>query len=78
MCLALLDGKIHQAFRYNSIMFIDIPVIFIAIILERIFKENKIVKKVINAIYIVLLIITIIYGVLRNIPYFSFLAPTDI
>ncbi len=78
MCLSLLDGKIYQAFRYNPVVFIDIPVILIAFILEKCFKGNKSIKNITNVIFLVLLIITIIFGVLRNIPYFKFLAPTSI
>lgn len=76
--LSLIDGDIYQAFRYNPIIFIDIPLIIIASIIDFIYKDNKKVKKVTNAIYIMLLIITLVFGVLRNIPYFSFLAPTTL
>lgn len=76
--LSLIDGDIYQAFRYNPIIFIDIPLIMITSIIDFIYKDNKKVKKVTNAIYIMLLIITLVFGVLRNIPYFSFLAPTTL
>lgn len=76
--LSLIDGDIYQAFRYNPIIFIDIPLIIITSIIDFIYKDNKKVKKVTNAIYIMLLIITLVFGVLRNIPYFSFLAPTTL
>lgn len=76
--LSLIDGDIYQAFRYNPIIFIDIPLIMITSIIDFIYKDNKKVKKVTNVIYIMLLIITLVFGVLRNIPYFSFLAPTTL
>lgn len=76
--LSLIDGDIYQAFRYNPIIFIDIPLIIITSIIDFIYKDNKKVKKVTNVIYIMLLIITLVFGVLRNIPYFSFLAPTTL
>lgn len=76
--LSLIDGNIYQAFRYNPIIFIDIPLIMITSIIDFIYKDNKKVKKVTNVIYIMLLIITLVFGVLRNIPYFSFLAPTTL
>jgi len=76
--LSLIDGNIYQAFRYNPIIFIDIPLIIITSIIDFIYKDNKKVKKVTNVIYIMLLIITLVFGVLRNIPYFSFLAPTTL
>ena len=74
--LSLMEGEFYQAFRYNPIIFIDVPLIIITSIIDFIFKNNKKVRKVTNVIYIMLLIITLIFGVLRNIPYFSFLAPT--
>lgn len=76
--LSLIEGDIYQAFRYNPIIFIDIPIIIITSIIDFIFKENKKVKKVTNIIYIMLLVLTLVFGVLRNIPYFSFLAPTTL
>lgn len=76
--ISLIEGDLYQAFRYNQIVFVDIPIIVITSIIDFIYKDNKKVKKVTNIIYIMLLVITLTFGVLRNIPYFSFLAPTDI
>ncbi len=78
LCLALADGKIYQAFRYNPIIFVDVPLILITFIIKKIFKNKEEAKKLNNIIYIFLIIITIIFGVLRNTPYFSFLAPTQL
>jgi hypothetical protein len=78
MCLSLLKGEIYQAFRYNPIIFIDVPIIIISLFLEKCFKNVKNINKITNVIFIILLIITIIFGVLRNIPQLSFLAPTEI
>ncbi len=77
--LSLLKGDFYQAFRYNSIIFIDIPLILFLGFFERLFAKNNNVKAIIkcisNIILIILLIITILYGVMRNIPSFSYLAP---
>ena len=75
MFIALFHGNIYQAFRYNPLVFIELPIIFILLVLYKFKKEYR---KVINIIFIVLLIITIVYGVLRNIPMFYFLAPTEV
>ena len=75
MFVALFHGNIYQAFRYNPLVFIELPIIFILLVLYKFKKEYR---KVINIIFIVLLIITIVYGVLRNIPMFYFLAPTQL
>lgn len=78
MCLSLLKGEIYQAFRFNPIIFIDIPLIIIFLIIEKCFKNSKNTKEIMSILFIILLIITIIFGILRNIPQFSFLAPTQI
>ncbi len=75
MFVALFHGNIYQAFRYNPLVFIELPIIFILLVLYKFKKEYR---KVINIIFIVLLIVTIVYGVLRNIPMFYFLAPTEV
>ncbi|MBO5476699.1 MAG: DUF2752 domain-containing protein [Clostridia bacterium] len=76
--LSLVKGDIYQAFRYNQILFIDIPIIIITSIIYLKFKNNKIVKITVNIIFIMLFVITLIFGVMRNIPKFSYLAPTII
>lgn len=76
---SLLKGQLYQALRYNSIVFIDIPIILFLEIFGRLFgKNNKKIKWISNIFLIILLIITIMYGVLRNIPSFSYLAPTKV
>ncbi len=78
LCLSLFEGDIYQAFRYNPIIFIDLPILFILFVLNIFFKNNKNIKKITDVIIIFLATITIIFGVIRNIPIFSFLAPTQI
>lgn len=78
LCLSLFEGDIYQAFRYNPIIFIDLPILFILFVLNIFLKNNKNIKKITDVIIIFLAAITIIFGVIRNIPIFSFLAPTQI
>ena len=78
LCLSLFEGDIYQAFRYNPIIFIDLPILFILFVLNIFLKNNKNIKKIPDVIIIFLATITIIFGVIRNIPIFSFLAPTQI
>jgi len=75
MFVALFHGNIYQAFRYNPLVFIELPILLILIIL---YNHKKEYRKVINIIFIILVVITIVYGVLRNIPMFYFLAPTEV
>lgn len=77
--ISLFRGQLYQAFRYNSIIFIDIPIILFLEIFVKLFgKNNEKIKRVSNIILIILVILTIMYGVLRNIPSFSYLAPTKV
>ena len=78
LCVSLFEGDLYQAFRYNPIIFIDVPIIFILFVLDILFKDKKIIKKITNVLIIILIVITVIFGVLRNILAFSFLAPTQL
>ena len=70
---SLLKLDIYQAFRYNIIFVVLLPFIIAYLIYKIILKGTK---KIPNFIWWVLLIFTIAFGILRNIPMFSFLAPT--
>ena len=78
LCLSLLKGDLYQSFRYNPIIFIDLPILFILFVLNLLYKDKENLKKINNIIIIVLAIITVAYGILRNIPAFDFLAPTQL
>jgi hypothetical protein len=78
LCISLFEVDIYQAFRYNPIIFIDVPIIFILFVLNILFKDKKSIKKITNILIIILAVITVIFGVLRNIPAFGFLAPTQL
>ena len=79
LLFSLLKLDFYQAFRYN-------PLIFILIIITGIYWLVKfILKKFINIsiaipnyVYYILLVIVIIFGILRNIPMFDFLSPTEL
>ncbi len=68
---ALIELKPYQAIRYNALLLL-IPLYGIYCVLK--YKHIKYA----NIIIYILLGIIIIYGILRNIPMFSYLAPTDI
>ena len=78
MFLSILKLDFYQAFRFNPLMFFMSPFI---IIYEIIYYINWIQDKkfiISKKIWYILLIITIIYTILRNINSFNFLAPTKI
>lgn len=77
MFISFAKLDFYQAFRYNPLVFILLILFFIYMIIEIIhFKKKRYYFKINKWLYVVLLVIVISFGILRNIPYFSFLAPT--
>ena len=79
-CLfSIMSGHFYKAFNYNRLVFILLPFIFLYLIyniyLYVFNKEDKIIKKIPNIIWLVLIIIVLLFGVIRNIDSFSYLAP---
>ena len=79
MLISILHGNFYQAFRYNPLIFILLPFIIIYWIIDTItyikYKKN-ITKPLEPYIWYVLIGIFVLYGILRNVPYFDFLQPT--
>lgn len=75
----LIQGKIKKAFFSNCLVFILLPFIFFYIFYKQylyIFdKKDKILSKIPNYVYYLIIIITILFGILRNLEPFSFLKP---
>ncbi len=74
MIIAILRLDFYQAFRYNSFVFSYI-VFAMGYILYSWIRYQKI-KELENKTIVFWLISAILFCILRNIPYFSFLAPT--
>ena len=79
---SLLKLDFYQAIRYNAFSIVILPLILLYIIggvYAWLFnKPNFIDKKIPGVIWIIFIIALLLYGVLRNIPEFSYLAPTTI
>lgn len=75
--LSLFQLRFYQAFRYNPLVFCMLPFGFYMILIE--FKSwlyGSKTKSVPEFIWNILLVITIGFGILRNLEPFSFLGPT--
>ena len=72
---ALLKGNIAESFHNNALLYTVLPVVGIVEIIYRL--TNRKYKKMYNIILILALISALVFGVLRNIPQFSFLAPIE-
>lgn len=79
MISSLFKLEFYQAFRYNPLCFILVFVIIIFAVIDIIYYNFK--KKFIkipNIVIIVLVIIIFAFMIVRNIPGFEFLLPTEI
>ena len=77
MFISLLKFDIYQAFRFNPLVFCLLVFVgIIAIIDIVLYYRKKEILKIGNKTYITILVLVILFGILRNIPYISFLAPT--
>lgn len=76
---SMLHFDFYQAIRYNAVFTLAVPflaVYFSALIFSFIkFGEDRISQKVPMKAVWVFIVLAVVYGVLRNIPMFSFLAP---
>ena len=73
--ISLVTFDFYQAIRYNLLVVILIPYICIYCFYKYILKREKGLP---NWSLYILLTIVILFAILRNIPYFSFLAPINI
>lgn len=73
--ISLIKLDIYQAFRYNMLVIIFVP-FFIIYGVNKYILKNK--YKIPRFIFYILLVITILFAILRNIPNFSFLAPVQL
>ncbi|MDD6223451.1 MAG: DUF2752 domain-containing protein [bacterium] len=82
MMFSLINLDFYQAFRYNQLLFISLPFIMVCII-DKIVKwlvgnPNYLHDKINDKVWITLLLITVLFGILRNISIFDYLIPTTI
>lgn len=82
MLEALLFGEFYQAFRFNPLLFVLLPfgvgLLINWLMCYNVDHKTALVNRIPEWIWVVLIIIAILYGVLRNLAPFSFLAPTQI
>lgn len=81
---SLMHGEICQAFRYNPVMVFVVPLLavyFVARALDWVITGGNHVDRFVPDRFLFwLLALILVYGVIRNIPFFPFdlLAPTKI
>lgn len=72
---SLIRLQPYQAFRYNILIVSLLPITCIYLLYRYVLKERQ---KIPNIIWYFLLVLVISFGILRNIPFFSYLAPTNL
>lgn len=76
MIINLLKGNIAGAFSNNPLLFIMTPFIIIYLVINGyLYIKNGTILKIPKTTCYILLIITIAFGILRNLPQFAILAP---
>ena len=81
MLYSMLEGNFYQSFRFNPLMFIATPFIFLLIVdylVSGFFKRKPIITKIPNVIWYLLIVVFIIYGIMRNMPWFDYLKPISV
>ena len=77
---SLMELDFYQAFRYNIFSILLLPILFIYGVSSSyawIFnKKNLLEKKIPTVFWIIVIVLMLTYGIIRNLPMFSFLAPT--
>ena len=79
MIYSLINQDFYQAFRYNPLMFLLTPIFLILLgdlIINHFNRRKPLISKIPNKILYFTIVILIIYGIMRNIPYFDYLKPT--
>ncbi len=78
MFYSLITFNFYQAFRYNPLLFCSLPIFLFFGMNALISKKEPLYNKIPTKYWMIIIIIFITYGLLRNIPMFDFLAPTII
>lgn len=78
--LSIIKLDFYQAIRYNALspMLLALGILYLINFIQNSFFKKKKELVINKQIILCFLIITLIYGVLRNIPYFVWFAPTII
>ncbi|MFF2889416.1 DUF2752 domain-containing protein [Paenibacillus sp. NPDC057967] len=71
--LSLLELDVHQAFRFNSLIFVLAPLFALYA-----WTNAKKKRRMGGTIMALMLAITLLYGLARNLPPWSYLAPTEL
>lgn len=80
MCISLLNFDMKSAFQYNAGVMLALPVITIVtfqLLVQYVLIGSKNLTMRQNRIVWILIFYFILFGILRNLPFFEFLQPME-
>ena len=79
MIHSILHFQFYQAFRYNALLFILLMIgIIYSVVVFIIYQKKKVLYVPSYYTLLFILFLVILFMILRNIPYFSYLIPTEV
>ena len=72
--ISLIHLNFGEAISNNLLLTLSIPLILVYVFIKYVLKKNI---KLTDNTFVIISIITIAFGILRNIPFFIFLAPVN-
>lgn len=79
MLSAMLGLDFYQAFRFNPFLCLLVPfavVLYIEYLVARRYGREPLQARIPRCVWVIIIVVAIGYGIARNLPWFSFLAPT--
>ena len=76
---SLIQLDFYQAFRYNVLSIVLLPIIVLYVLFEiyaKIFDKTNIMNRMPSWIWYTIAVIVVVFGIVRNIECFSWLKPT--
>ena len=76
---SLIQLDFYQAFRYNVLSIVLLPIIVLYVLFEiyaKVFDKTNIMNRIPSWIWYTIAIVVVVFGIIRNIEYFSWLKPT--
>ena len=79
MLESLVSGKFYQAFRFNPLVFLLLPFgigLFGDYLYNRVRGRQPLINRLPEWFWVTLILVALVFGLMRNLGPFKFLAPT--
>lgn len=81
MLAAILTGDFYQALRYNPLICILLPLVIVYLVdylINQARGQKSLLVRTPNWVWILMIVVLVIYGIMRNLLWFEYLAPTEV